>query len=743
MYDCFISIPWIEVNGHRYLPGNCMLDLEGDCDLSPVLVSPNVSEYIKNVKGNPRDLKKKYSSVMQSIGVKKGYGEGGFPELPLDTIYSVLMLLPDKENSERIATRMYEAFVTSNENYSAMDQCRERERFFAEGRVLCDDGYYPVSEARYLPEKNISKRILESCNVLSVPSRRSAKVVEKYLGVKRLEVHEELYGTPVVHPENEQFNIEYRRFVPLAFAYRLADIKADSDVKDEARKISNISITICSELKSSFEGEVYEHYDYEFITGENHDAYLKVPSDFSAARDLKHNFLLASAIANILCTNLDISSSLAKFRELFNLGNNKDREELLLQDIESRSIIIRAKEALDFSEDLQDEFIRIVSTITGRDCSDDESVTDALDFDDFSSIPNARSIIRLFTALGVDVSDYNAEIPSVRIDLCPYYAEEMERRKARLEDQYKVSCFRRLEKGSLQDKKTLVEAFTDFRSIRIPVENTVYFDMHEAIEKALEINREAEPVDIVSLYNANLDAWESKLEDKSALEEFLTEQENVSLVYYGEVDELNKLYSALLKSRVHDNEETPIEEPLNQTVRKLTGVPITSGPLVMPSASGGNKVGFNKKESSREKERTGYKGEKIVYDELKKSGEYERVNWVSENAKKAKVCPEGKAGLGYDFEVFDREGNRFLIEVKASKASVFEGIRFQLSDNEYRTAIDNPDTYRIYYVGNVFDAEPVIIIIDNFIVDDEISESFSVLCKKEFTVTGELDLRIK
>ncbi|MBO4384272.1 MAG: DUF3883 domain-containing protein [Clostridia bacterium] len=736
LYDCFITTPWIEANGQRYLPGNCMLDLESDCDLSPILVSPNVSDYIKNVKGNPRDQKKKYSSVLQSMGVKKGYGEGGFPELPLDTIYSVLMLLPDKENSERIAARMYEAFVTSNETYSEIDQCKERGRFFAEGKVLCDDGYYPVSEARYLPEKNVSRRILESCNVLSVPSRRSAKVVEKYLGVKRLEVHEELYGTPVVHPENDQFSLEYRRFVPLAFAYRLADIKADSDVKDEARKISNISITICSELRSSFDGSVYELYDYEFITGENHDVYLKVPEDFSVSRNMGHNLALASAIANILCSNLDISSSLSKFRELFNLGNNKDREELLLQDIESRSIIVRAKEALDFSEDLQEEFVRIVSTITGRDCSAEKSVADALDFDDFSSIANARSIIRLFKTLGVDVSDYNAEIPSERINLCPYYEEEVDRRKARLEDQYKVSCFRRLEKGSLQDKKTLVKALTGFRSIRIPVENTVYFDMDEAIEKALGINFEAEPVNLVSLYNANLDAWESKLEDKSALEEFLTEQENVSLVYYGEFGELNKRYSELLKS--HVKEEAPIEEPQNQTIRMLTGVPITAAPLSASSSSGGRKVGFIKKESSKENERTGLKGEQLVYDELKKSGEYERVNWLSENAKKAKVCPEGKAGLGYDFEVFDKDGNRFLIEVKASKTSVFEGIRFQLSDNEYRTAMDNPNSYRIYYVGNVFDAEPEIIILDNFIVDGEISDSFSVLCKKEFSITAEL-----
>jgi len=739
VYYCFTTIPWITVNGRRYLPGNCMIDLENDCDLSPFLVSLNISDYIKKANGNPRELKKRYSDVLQNIGVKKGYGEGGFPELPLSTIYSVLMLLPQKVNSERIAARMYESFVTSNEKYSVdMEKCKERKLFFAEGKVLCDDGYYSLSEARYLSEKSISKRILESCHVLSLPSRRSVRTVETYLGVKHLEVHEELYGTPVVHPENAKFTIEYRKFVPLAFAYRLAYINADSDVKDEARKISNITVTICSELKSSFEGAVYELYDYEFITTDNHNAYLKVPESFSVVRDMWHNLALASAISKVLCSILDISSALPRFRELFSLGNNKDREELLLQDIESKAIILRAKEELDFSENLKDEFIRIVSTITGRDYTNTEELTNAVDFDNFSRASNMQTIIRLFAELGADVSDYNAEIPSVPIDLCSYYEEEINRRKASLEDQYKVSCFRRLEKGSLKEKKALVQAFDDFRSKSIPVENTVYFDINGAIEKALGVDHSAESVDLVSLYNANMDTWAMGLEDKSALEAFLTEPENVSLVYYGEFDELNRLYSAALKSVLKDDYLS--EEPQLQLIKVVTGTTIATGPSVSPSGFGSQKIGFARKDNSKEKVRTGFRGEQLVYKALSESDKYARVNWLSENAKKAGVCPEGRAGLGYDIEAYDEEGNRLLIEVKASKQSVFDGIRFQLSDNEYRTALNNPNAYHIYYVGKVFDSEPEMYLIDNLIAENEISSSFSAQCKKEFIITASIKI---
>lgn len=62
-----------------------------------------------------------------------------------------------------------------------------------------------------------------------------------------------------------------------------------------------------------------------------------------------------------------------------------------------------------------------------------------------------------------------------------------------------------------------------------------------------------------------------------------------------------------------------------------------------------------------------------------------------------------------------------LIAVKASKEATFAGICFRFSDNEYKIAIENPNTYRIYYVGNVFEAVLEIIILDDFIVDGNVS----------------------
>jgi hypothetical protein len=43
--------------------------------------------------------------------------------------------------------------------------------------------------------------------------------------------------------------------------------------------------------------------------------------------------------------------------------------------------------------------------------------------------------------------------------------------------------------------------------------------------------------------------------------------------------------------------------------------------------------------------------------------QYPSIKWASENAKVAEINPEGRAGLGYDIEYIDENGNRRFVEV--------------------------------------------------------------------------------
>lgn len=64
-------------------------------------------------------------------------------------------------------------------------------------------------------------------------------------------------------------------------------------------------------------------------------------------------------------------------------------------------------------------------------------------------------------------------------------------------------------------------------------------------------------------------------------------------------------------------------------------------------------------------EQIGLKGEKKVYDILKK--QYPSTKWILENAKNMKINPEGRAGLGYDIEYFDKMGNVFILRLRLLK----------------------------------------------------------------------------
>ena len=122
--------------------------------------------------------------------------------------------------------------------------------------------------------------------------------------------------------------------------------------------------------------------------------------------------------------------------------------------------------------------------------------------------------------------------------------------------------------------------------------------------------------------------------------------------------------------------------------------------------------------------------EKYVYEMLKK--QYPSIKWASENAKVAEINPEGRAGLGYDIEYIDENGNRRFVEVKASKTS---DIVFYMSDNEFDFAIKHITEYIIYFVTEVFSKKPKILLLDNvFKGNDFNSDNYALDTTKEYKV---------
>lgn len=725
----FETIPWIEVDGNRYCINDCLIDLNTKVDLSPYLVQPNISNYIKKQDGKPAVLKKEYISILKKMGVKKGVA--GIAELPLGKIYSVLKALPEIEGSEKVAKAIYEALVTS----SALDDVVSRERtdFINHGKVLCNNGFVSVSDAYYLAEKTVSDRISDNFNLIRITSRKNASRIEEIFGVKRIDIKGEIIGEPIIHRFEPQFSSELKRFYPMAFCCRLVNIKSESDAKEEARKINNTKISLCSYIKAEYNDEItVELNDYEYVLSENHTAYIKVP-DYLTLDRMQHNMELSFAVAGALCSSINISVQ-DQIRELFYCWSNKERKKLLIEKYEDETIIEKAKAYFDFSEDVQDEFIRIFKTITGY--SDiDMDLINGLDFDEFNGIGNSKAIIKLFKDAGIDVSDYNSEEPTIHINLIPYYEGEIERLKSMYLDAYKLSCFRRLENKSLEDKKGLVDQMRAFDQIRISAENTVNFDVEAVIKDTLNILPDAKSINLPDLYRRNMKKWKnSNSMNLSYSEEFFNDSENMSLLYYHEYPELNKRYEQYLNEQIEEISTLPSID-VKQVLHEVDSMTIGSAEILKGKDNKTTKTAYKKRESSKELEKIGRIGERLLYDWLTQDKTIKKVIWVSENANKENVNPEGRAGLGYDFEIINENDERILIEAKASKLPVQDGIKFHLTDNEYSVAIEHGKNYVVYYIGDVCSGNPVLIKLVDLFDDGFNREKYTVECKSEYTIS--------
>ena len=88
--------------------------------------------------------------------------------------------------------------------------------------------------------------------------------------------------------------------------------------------------------------------------------------------------------------------------------------------------------------------------------------------------------------------------------------------------------------------------------------------------------------------------------------------------------------------------------------------------------------------------------ERFVYDQMKST--YQNVVWVSENAKKDGVNPDGIGGLGYDLKYTSEDGETIYVEIKSTSGT---GIAFVITENELNFAEAHPMQYEVVLVTDV------------------------------------------
>lgn len=719
IYWMFECIPWIEIGDKRYKISECIMSKIGTA-LEPLLIELEIDVYITNIEGSKSRIRNDYEYMLGNLGVVND-----FSELPIKKVYEVLSILPEREGCEAIAKRFYAALIKSDRVITDEELHCNSYNFIQSGKVLCNTGYQNIQDSWYLDGKSICDKIANTYNLIEVSKRQNSSKIKKLLGVKKLILKGEVVGKPEIHSENTIFQHDFKAYKPMAFCYRL-----DNATKDEAKRFADLEIILCTDLSARYTEKIIELDDYDFILRDTKTFYLKVPKTLRTLNEMKQNVSFAAAIANVLCSFIDVTESFPAFRELYG-ANNQSRRELIHQVFENEEILDRAKHELNYSEDTRDEFIRIISKFTGREIKEIEVAAKDIDFNNISAVYNTNPIISCFKLMGMDVENYNAQSPSTQIDLYNYYQTELVKLRPRYENSYKTHQYYRLKGKGLEEKKKLVELFLNYEYIQVKIVNSIYYDCEIELIRRLEIDKDVEDIDLPLLYNKNCAMWKKGLQNITFVDEFLSNPSNMSYIYFGEFEELTTRYNEFVAAQVSYEEEIENDDDIEPEIV----YPDTS-PASHETSEGGKKgkksTGFT---GSKNLERIGLEGEKKVCDMLKK--EYPSTKWVSENAKIMEVNPEGRAGLGYDIEYIDEKGERIYIEVKASKTNK---IVFYMSENEFDFAQKHDSVYKIYYVSEVESKQPKIFVLENVFNDNQFNyEKYALDTKREYKIMASID----
>ena len=740
VYFIFCRIPWIQVGDKRYCIDDCLLGLDDKMAiLSPHLVEPDIPTYASDFDGPKGKVRRELQTIMERLSVKKS-----FADLPMTKLYGVLNCLPEINGSEEFAKRFYNSIVDKTENdYTDADYKNVAYLdFIKNGKILTNNGFQPISISYYLDGKDVCEKVARTYNLICIPKKRSKARIKKLLGVDQLKLNGKIIGSPMVNSCNKDFVANLQQFIVIAFTYRIGTV---ADLKEEARRFSNIRITLCDTIQATYktdkdsESRQVELEDYEYILDGTCDYYLKVPCNLDYDRML-HNSELSYAIASIFSSYLDVSDIVSRFTHLYYVGEYDERILTIQQELDDPAILKRSKELLSFNDDLRDEFIGIVEKLSGREVSSFAEYINSINFDDFNSFTNARPIIDLFLNIGINIEDYNNEVPSRPIDLRSYFQKEIERKLPSYREKYKNTWYQRLKGSSVDEKCKLVENFMLFDSFEVRIENDVNFDADIEIIKQLDIDIHADDANLAALYKHNLSEWKAGVTNQDYIDEFVKSAEVMSLLYYSEYNLLSQRYNAVLASI--DSKDNLMELP-DDTIKEIAPyrIKVDTTPWTPKKRTYSNRktTGYTAKRDNKVLEEIGCRGEEIVYNFLLNDKNAKLVTWVSENAKAKNINPEGRADFGYDIEYVDAESQRKYIDVKTMKKDRNGEVIFYLSEYEYDFGRKHPSDYLIYFVSDIASDQPRIIEIDNLFANGHINQKrFSVEISKDYTITAKV-----
>ncbi|MGV8984379.1 DUF3883 domain-containing protein [Clostridium sp.] len=689
------SSKWIEVNGDRYAPSQCILFSKVADTLLPVVIAPNLEDYFVGETKRNKQL-----SEIKEVLIKIGMAQE-FSELGISTFYEILLMLPRVDNNGELSKALYTSII-ENQGFDESDYAVNEffQQYMEIGEVFCKNHkkFTPIQETFYLTEKTVCEKILKNYNLIAIPHRQSMKTIEHCLGVKPLRIKGSIVGEPVLHCVNKDFSIDFNDYKLTAFCYRRSTAQTS-----EKSMFKSLDVRLCSKIEVNYSQQVTQLSDYEYISEKTNLVYLKVPVNYSRVSDFKMEIAFCGAVAGILTSACDIQDKalFAIFRDLYS-QNQKSRREIITQDFDDIDALTEAKSILNYTQSKSEEFISTLERFAKNSLPTEILIMASnINYDDFTCINNGEIIFNIFTQLHILVNEFN-KLSEIPVDLCSYYLHLLGKLKEDNLIEYKCYQYHKLKDEKIEVKKLFCKYVRSYQSYTFEPENILDFNCLGYFDRVFSEQKDTNIFDIDEQYKLNRTHFANGKDDESVVD-FLASDANDSLLYFGEINILLENYQLYLKDSEKQLEnERIVRSGKKHVILDIQNVTTTAKSQVTSKTSRAGathtKIGQTKQ---RNNETWGQYGERLVYDTLtEKYGN--NVKWVSENARKDNVNPNGTAGLGYDVTYINSNDVEIYVEVKSTKD---KKISFQISENELLIAEKNAEHYEIFIVTEI-ETEP-------------------------------------
>jgi len=774
---------WVNTrSGKKVKPDVCCMS-RTISDMSPLvevpafdLKHPAFKEY--NVKLEDVEY------ILEKVGAGADFGR-----LSDETIYSILRELEHADPEGKKAKSIYRHVIQNKTRDwdKVVEQSEVRKKFVEEGKLLAKRHnkveYLPVNEMYYVEDITFCRQIMERFFIAEIGRRSGNDRVRSIFGVAPLEdIRFILDGFPTVHILNQYFQKDLERFKPYVLAYRVQKHASQSKTfKTEINRLKRLKVVLCTSVRAKYRfGEITEDlalnpFEHIHIPEENTVYLVLEPGKHNEIVDLRNDFDFCDTLSEILSGVLKVEENRSNFRELFP-KKKSDRDKAISRDLDDSGLeqLKRAREFFGNISDLELEFWESVLITKGKGDhlqQDNEEIQlfelianelslkpdivkelyENIYYEDYNSGANLPLFKRLFETIGITVQEFNRH-STTQIDFTEHLREEFANEKFRLRNKFKSFAFSVLKDKNVQDKEKFLQINETLDRSLIESQYDINKELLLDIKKCFDILFENDPFRQLALdyenllkhqdckpdreFTKNLRNFKKCISETGGgyiqdIETFLDAAKSVSLLYFGEIDELlerfDKAYSRLpgdvgasdgtvrrkkksisLNGAVVEYEEDDFENISKNVDEDIesSDYEIESHVPFRPQEKAGEGKGYGGRFSGgggtakKQTKEIGFLGEKYVYGQLVRKYSKDKVVWASQYARKVNVNPEGRDDIGYDVWYLDENGERHYVEVKASKD---DNLGFTISRAEVRFGEQNKSNYEIIRVLNVCD----------------------------------------